>query len=148
MRGNSQLLRSPNWFAGKVKSMKTPVILLLTNDNELEASVANTLSEIGGVSHLTRDLSDALEAICGLHDLDLAAIDFEHGPRGMTLLGAISTLREDLPVIVITEDDEKHVEELAYENGATACFSKRAVAMQLANAIRELSKPRPEQVFA
>ena len=32
----------------------------------------------------------------------------------MTLLSAISTLREDLPVIVITRDDEKHVEALAY----------------------------------
>jgi DNA-binding NarL/FixJ family response regulator len=79
-------------------------------------------------------------------DLDLAIIDFEHGPHGMTLLSAISTLREDLPVIVITRDDEEHVEALAYANGATTCFSKEAVATQLANAIRELSKPRAEQV--
>jgi DNA-binding NarL/FixJ family response regulator len=65
----------------------------------------------------------------------------------MTLLSAISTLREDLPVIVITRDDEKHVAALAYANGATACFSKQAVTTQLANAIRALSKPRAEQVF-
>ena len=65
----------------------------------------------------------------------------------MTLLSAISALRDGLPVIVITRDDEKHVEALAYANGATACFSKQAVATQLANAIRELSKPRAEQVF-
>jgi DNA-binding NarL/FixJ family response regulator len=88
-----------------------------------------------------------LEIICGVNDLDLAVIDFEHGPHGMTLLSAISTLREDLPVVVITRDDEKHVEALAYANGATACFSKQAAATQLANAIRELSKPRPQQVF-
>ena len=98
--------------------MKTPVILLLTNDNGLEDLVADALSAIGGVSHLTRDAGDALETVCGVHDLDLAVIDFEHGPHGMTLLSAISTLREDLPVIVITQDDEKHVEELAYANGA------------------------------
>ena len=122
-------------------------MLLLTNDNELEESVADALSEIGGISHLTRDAGDALETICGVDDLDLAIIDFEHGPHGMTLLSVISTLRENLPVIVITQDDEKHVEELAYTNGATACFPKQAVAAQLANAIRELSKPRPEQVF-
>jgi DNA-binding NtrC family response regulator len=128
--------------------MKTPVILLLTNDNGLEEMVAHALSEIGGVSHLTRDAADALETISGVHDLDLAVIDFEHGPHGMTLLSAISTLREDLPVIVITCDDEKHVEELAYANGATACFSKQAVATQLANTIRELCKPRLEQAFA
>ena len=32
---------------------------------------------------------------------------------------------------MITHDDEKHVEALAYTNGATACFSKQAVATQL-----------------
>jgi len=126
--------------------MKTPVMLLLTSDNELEESVANALSEIGSVSHLTRNAADALETICCVNDLDLAIIDFEHGPHGMTLLSAISTLREDLPVIVITRDDEEHVEALAYANGATACFSKQAVATHLANAIRELGKPRAEQV--
>jgi hypothetical protein len=49
---------------------------------------------------------------------------------------------------VITCDDEQRVEALAYANGATACFSKQAVATRLANAIRGLSKPKPEQVFA
>ena len=148
MRGNSQLLRSINLHAAQNLDMKTPVMLLLTNDNELEESVADALSEIGGISHLTHDPGDALETICGIHDLDLAIIDFEHGPHGMTLLSAISALREDMPVIVITRYDEEHVEALAYANGATACFSKRAVATQLANAIRDLSKARSEQVLA
>ena len=148
MRCNSQLLRSANSSVPKARGMKTPVILLLTNDNRLEDSVADSLSQIGGVSHLTRDPGDALEIICGVHDLDLAVIDFEHGPHGMTLLSAISTLREDLPVVVITRDDEEHVEALAYANGATACFPKQAVATQLANTIREFCKPRLEQVVA
>lgn len=147
MRGNSQLLRSRRPFVDNTMSMKRPVILLLTNDDGLEDLVARALSEIAGISHLTRDAGEALEIICGVHDLDLAVIDFEHGPHGMTLLNAIGTLREDLPVIVIIRDDEKQVEELAYANGAAACFSKRAVATQLANAIRELTKPRSEQVF-
>lgn len=123
-------------------------MLLLTNDDELEELVADALSEIGGVSHLTRAAGDALETVCGVHNLDLAIIDFEHGPHGMTLLSAISTLREDLPVIVITRDDQEHVEALAYANGATACFSKQAVATQLATAICELCKPRLERAFA
>ena len=148
MRGNSQFLRSANWFVNQAKSMKTPVMLLLTNDNELEELVAGALSEIGGISHLTRNAGDALETICGVNDLDVAIIDFEHGPHGMTLLSAISTLREDLPVIVITRDDEQHVEALAYTNGATACFSKQAMATQLANAIRQACNPKPEQAFA
>jgi CheY-like chemotaxis protein len=128
--------------------MKTPVMLLLTNDNELEELVANALSKIGGISHLTRDSGDALETICGVNDLDLAIIDFDHGPHGMTLLSAISTLREDLPLIAITPDDEQHVEALAYANGATACLAKQAVATQLANTIRQLCTSRLEEVFA
>ena len=51
--------------------------------------------------------------LCCVNDLDLAIIDFEHGPHGMTPLRALSNLREDLPVVVITRDDEKHVEEVA-----------------------------------
>jgi CheY-like chemotaxis protein len=148
MRGNSQLLRSTNSCVRKYRSMKTPVILLLTNDNGLEDLVADALSEVGGVSHLTRDAGEALDTICGVRDLDLAIIDFEHGPHGMTLLNAISTLREDLPVIVISRDDEEHVEELAYANGATACLSKQAVATQLGNRIRQLCTSRLEQLFA
>ena len=128
--------------------MKTPIMLLLTNDNDLEESVADALSGIGAISHLTHDAGDALETVCGVDDLDLAIIDFEHGPHGMTLLSAISTLREDLPVIAITRDDEKHVEALAYTNGARACVSKQAVRTELANTIRKLSEPRPKQVFA
>lgn len=85
MRGNSQLLRSVNVHAAQNLSMKTTVMLLLTNDSELEELVADALSEIGGISHLTRVAGDALETICGVDDLDLAIIDFEHGPHGMTL---------------------------------------------------------------
>jgi CheY-like chemotaxis protein len=148
MRGNSQLLPSTNSVVDKSGSMKTPVMLLLTTDNELEELVAAALLQIGGVSHLTRAAGDALETICGVNDLDLAIIDFEHGPHGMTLLRAISALREDMPVIVITRDDEQHVEALAYTNGATACLPKLAVATQLANTIRQLCTPRLEQAFA
>jgi len=148
MRRNSQFLRSTKSFVVKTGGMKTTVILLLTNDTELEALVADALSEIGAISHLTRDAGEALDIICGVDDLDLAIVDFEHGPHGMTLLNAISTLREDLPLIAITRDDEEHVQALAYVNGATACFSKRAVATQLANAIRQWCKPTIERAFA
>ena len=148
MRGNSQLLRSVNLHAVQNLDMKTTVMLLLTNDSELEDAVAEALLELGGVSHLTRDAGDALETVCGVHDLDLAVIDFEHGPHGMTLLSAIRMLREDLPVIVITHDDEKHVEALAYTNGATACFSKPVSTTQFVAAIREFCGPRVERALA
>jgi DNA-binding response OmpR family regulator len=118
--------------------MKTPVVLLLTNDLQLEEAVAETLVENGGVSHLASDPGDALQLVCGLgRHLDLAIIDFDHGPHGMTLLGAINMCREDLPLVVVTRDDEKHVEALAYANGAAACLPKPVSVAQLADAMRE-----------
>ncbi len=144
MRSNSQLLQSPNPHMRKNSTMKIRVMLLLTNDDELENSVAEALLDLGGVSHLTRDPGEALKTVCGVHDLDLAVIDFEHGPHGMTLLSAITMLREHLPIIVITRDDDKHVEALAYANGATACFPKPVSATYLANAIRDLQRLKPE----
>ena len=53
----------------------------------------------------------------------------------MTLLSAINTCGEDFPVIVVTRDDEKHVEALAYANGATACLPKPVSAAQLVDAM-------------
>jgi DNA-binding NtrC family response regulator len=116
--------------------MNKPVTLLLTNDPELEDSVAHALRQSAGLSHLAHSASDALQIVCGVgQDLDLAMIDFESGPHGMTLLSAIIACREDLPVIVVTHDDEKHVEALAYANGATACLPKPVSAAQLINAM-------------
>jgi CheY-like chemotaxis protein len=148
MRGNSQFLPSTNYFIDQTGSMKTLVMLLLTDDNGLEELVADALSEIGAISHLTRDAGEALEIICGANDLDFAVIDFEHGPHGMTLLSVLSTLRENLPVIAITCDDEAHVEALAYANGATACVSKQAVATQLKNTIRQVCDSTRAKVLA
>src|SRR6516165_10912992 len=124
MRGNSQLLRSTNSCVREPRSMKTPVILLFTHDNGLEGLVAKALSEIGGVSHLARDTDEALETVCGVPSLDLAIIDFEHGPHGMTLLSAINALRRQLPIIVISRDDARHVAAAAYTHGAAACLAK------------------------
>jgi DNA-binding response OmpR family regulator len=123
--------------------MKTPVVLLLTNDPQLEETVAQTLFENGGVSHLAHDPGDALQLVCGLgRHLDLAIIDFDHGPHGMTLLGAINMCREDFPVVVVTRDDEKHVEALAYANGAIACLPKPVSVAQLENAMRQCCRPQ------
>lgn len=116
--------------------VKTVFILLLTNDPTLEDSVAQALSETRGVSHLAHSASDALQIVCGVgRDLDLVVIDFESGPYGLTLLSAISACRQDLPVFIVTRDDEEHVEALAYANGATACLPKPVSAAQFINAM-------------
>jgi len=118
--------------------MKTPVILLLSSDPNLEDSIAQALLETNGLSHLAHSASDALDLVCTIgHDLDLAVVDCEHGPHGMTLVGAINRRREGFPVIVVTRPGEKYIEALAYANGATACLSKPVSATQLADAMKQ-----------
>jgi len=113
--------------------MKAPVIVLLTHNAVLADVVADALLATGGISHLACNAGDTLKIVCGTgRDLDLAVIDFEHGPHGMTLLKAIDACRKDFPVIVIMHEDQQRVESLAHANGAVACFSKPVTAEQLA----------------
>jgi DNA-binding NtrC family response regulator len=118
--------------------MKTPTILLLTSDPSLENSAAEALLKNGDLSHLTGSARDALQLVCTIgQDLDLAVIDCEHGPHGMTLVSAINSRREGFPVIVVTRDGEKYIEALAYANGATTCLRKPVSAAQLADAMKQ-----------
>ena len=126
--------------------MKTPFILLFTNDNELKDLVAQALSEIGGVSHLARDVNEALETVRCAPSLDFAIVDFEHGSEGLTLLRAINALCRYLPVIVVTRDDDSHV--AAYTNGAAACLAKPVSVAQLVSTIRKLGLFEPELAAA
>jgi len=146
MRGNSQLLRSANSYVRELRTMKTPFILLFTNDNELKDLVAQALSEIGGVSHLARDVNEALETVRCAPSLDFAIVDFEHGSEGLTLLRAINALCRYLPIIVVTRDDDSHV--AAYTNGAAACLAKPVSVAQLVSTIRKLGLFEPELAAA
>jgi CheY-like chemotaxis protein len=129
--------------------METPTILLLTNDPKLEDCVANVFQQSGGLSHLAHSADDALQIVCGMgRELDLAVVDFESGPHGMTLLSAMSMCREDLPVIVIAQDDEKHVEALAYANGAVACLPKPISTAQCAEAMNQCRRSQHQLAFA
>jgi len=125
--------------------MKTPLILLLTNDPKVEDSVAQALLEMGGISHLTYNAGEALDIVCGTGgNLDLAVIDCEHGAHGMSLVSAINSRRDDVPMIVITGDGDKCIEALAYANGATACLSKPVSTAQIENAMKRCCRCQNE----
>ena len=129
--------------------MKAPVIVLLTSDATLENVVADALLATGGVSHLARDAGEALRIACGTgRDLDLAMIDFEHGPHGICLLEVIKACRKDFPVIVITRDDQQHVQALACAKGAAVCFSKPVLAKELAEAMKYCCCSKPQLAIA
>lgn len=141
--------RASDGQLGKVQSMKTPLMLLLTSDPMLEETVAHALLEIGGISHLTCSAGEALEIVCGIgSSLDLAVIDCEHGPYGIRLVSAINSRRcEDVPVIVITGAGDKSVEALAYANSATACLSKPVSAAQIEHAMKQCCRGQRELAF-
>jgi DNA-binding NtrC family response regulator len=121
--------------------VKALVIVLLTSDFALENVVADALLATGGISHLARNAGDALKIVCGTgRDIDLAVVDFEHGPHGMTLLKALDACRKDFPVIVIVHEDQRHVEPLAQANGAVAFFSKPVAAEQLAEVFQRCGR--------
>jgi hypothetical protein len=65
----------------------------------------------------------------------------------ITQINAINACRQNLHVIAITRDDDKHLKALAYANGA-ACFPKRISAVRLATAICKLRRLSPELVAA
>ena len=148
MRGDSQLLWSPNRLLGHPCSMKTPLLLLLTNDPVLEDTIAQGLSKIGGLSHLTHSASDALQTVCGIgRDLDLAVIDLEHAPHGMSLLTAMTMCCERLPIIAVTRDEEKHVEALAYANGASACLCKPVSTAQIVHEMKRCCQRHDQEAL-
>ena len=125
--------------------MKTPVITLLTNDDSLEECVAQVLLETGGLSHPAHSANDVLDLISAAgQDLDLAVIDCEHGPHGLTLIAAINSRREAFPMIVLTGSDDEYIEALAYANGATVCLAKPISTTQFAVAMKQCRRSQPQ----
>ena len=127
------------------RCMKTAIITLLTNDDSLKECVAQVLLETGGLSHLAHSANDVMDLICTPgQDLDLAVIDCEHGPHGLTLVAAINSHREAFPVIVLTGPGDEYIEALAYANGATVCLCKPVSTTQLAEAMKQCRRSRPQ----
>jgi DNA-binding NtrC family response regulator len=123
--------------------MKTPVMVLLTNDHNLEECVAQVLSRTGGIRHRAQSTDDVLDLVTTGQSLDLALIDFEHGPDGLTLVDAISKRCRGFPVIVITGPSEEDMEALVYANAAAVCLSKPVSATQLAEAMKQCHCSQP-----
>ena len=90
---------------------------------------------------VTHTIGEALETTCArLHELELVAIDFQEGCRGMSLVSAIHTCREDLPIIVLTAIDKYHTAALAYANGAAACLAKPTTPEEIEILVKSLHR--------
>jgi len=126
------------------QEMKPGLILLFTSDNTFGELVSEVFLATGAVVLITQSVAQALRIVAEQgSDLKLALMDFEEGCRGMTLLSAIHTCYQHLPIVVTTSTDFCHAEAVAYANGARVCLNKPVSARQLASTIEEL---QPAQV--
>lgn len=128
---------------------KARVVLLYTRDARFGSLLGEALSGTGTIVLVARTVGDALQIVCQRgRELAFALMDFDGGCRGLTLLSAIHTCFEELPILVTTSKDAEHVSAVAYANGARACLSKPTFSARLANAISEMITPDHQLVAA
>jgi DNA-binding NtrC family response regulator len=122
--------------------MKPRLVLLFTRDRAFDQLVSEALFGAGAIVLIARSVADALQIVCQRgRELDFALMDFDGGCRGMTLLSAVHTCHQQLPVLVTTSEDTEHATAVAYANGARVCLNKPLSAALLANAISEVIAP-------
>jgi CheY-like chemotaxis protein len=129
-------------FSIRSEAMTPPIILLFTCDLIFDQMVSEALLKTGAVVLTARNVAQALQLVSKRgRELSLALMDFEGGCRGMTLLSAIHTCYQQLPILVTTSNDARHAKAVAYANGARVCLNKPVSAAQLASAIEDLQQP-------
>jgi CheY-like chemotaxis protein len=129
--------------------MKQRVGLFFTRDAAFAQSVGEALLGTGAIALIAPDVRDALQIVCQRgRELDFALMDFDDGSHGMTLLSAVHTCYQQLPIFVTTAKGTEHATAVAYANGAQACFNKPIPAATLANAIADLHAPDNRQIAA
>ncbi len=122
--------------------MKPRIVLLYTRDQNFDRVLTEALGGTGVVVLTARSVADALQIVCQRgSELDLAVMDFYGGCRGMTLLSAVHTCHQQLPILVTTSEDAEHLNVVAHANGARVCLNKPIPAATFANAISDLSAP-------
>jgi len=89
--------------------MKPRLILLFTPDRTFDQLVRQAFLGTSAIVLIARNVADALQIVCQRgRELDFALLDFDGGCRGMTLLSAVDTCFEQLPILVTTSRDAEH----------------------------------------
>jgi DNA-binding response OmpR family regulator len=129
--------------------MKSPLILLFTRDGDFAQSVCEAVSGTGAIVLVARDVRDGLQIVYQRgRELDFALMDFDNDSRGRTLLSAVHTCYEQLPILVTTSEDAEDAISLAYTNGARTCLKKPLSAAAFAEAIADVTAPLHQTVVA
>jgi DNA-binding NtrC family response regulator len=123
-------------------------VLLFTCDSCFDELIAKVFSE-PAITLSARTVREALQIVYRRgRELNLALMDFDGACHGMTLLSAVHTCYERLPIVVTTSEDGEHASFLAYANGARTCLKKPLSAVGFAQAIADVTAPRRQPVAA
>jgi DNA-binding response OmpR family regulator len=129
--------------------MKQRLVLLYTQDHNFDRVLTEALSGTDAIVLTARNVGEALQVVSSRgHELDFAVLDFNNGCRGMTLLSAIHTCRQQLPTLVVISKDSEHARAVAYANGARACLNKPLPSALLTNAIENLHRTHSQLAVA
>jgi DNA-binding response OmpR family regulator len=129
--------------------MKRRLGLLYTRDRNFDRVLSEALFGTGAIVLIARSVGDALQVVSSRgRELDFAILDFNDGCRGMTLLSAVRTCYECLPILVTTSKDSEHASFLAYANGARTCLKKPLSAAGFAKAIADVTPARRQPLSA
>jgi DNA-binding response OmpR family regulator len=129
--------------------MKPRLVLLYTHDRNFDPLLSEALIGTGAIVLIARGVGDALQVVSTRgRELDFAVLDLNNGCRGMTLLSALHTCCDKLPILVITSKDSEGACIIAYENGARVCLNKPLSPATLTNAIADLHPSHPQLLIA
>jgi CheY-like chemotaxis protein len=132
-----------------MKSRLARLALLYTRDDDLKRVVRRALLGTGTILHIARTVEEALQIVCRRgRELDVAIMAFSEDSHGITLLSAIHGCCEQLPTLVVVDEDSAHASAVAYANGARFCLSKPVSPVELANAIADLQPAARELAVA
>ena len=114
--------------------------ILIVDDHPLiREGLGNVLAELDHAVriHEADDAAPALAAAGSLDDLALILLDLGlPGANGMTLLADMRARRPEVPVVVLSANDDRAVVQEAIDLGAMAFISKRSTTKVLVNALR------------
>jgi DNA-binding NtrC family response regulator len=115
-----------------------PTVLVFTRDCDFDELVTETFLRSATILS-ARTVSNAMQIVCQRgRELDLALIDLDYECRGMTLLSAVHTCYDRLPIVVTTSEDWEVTSILAYANGARTCLNKPLSPASFAGAIADV----------
>jgi DNA-binding NtrC family response regulator len=122
----------------------SPLVLLFTRDDDFARLVCEALFRTDAVLLIARDVRAGLQIVHERgRELDLAVMDFDDSCRGRTLLSAVHTCYERLPIVVTTSEGAEDTCFLAYANGARSCLKRPLSSVGFAQAISDVTDYAP-----